>query len=189
MEDNDVDLPKEDETTELEIFDAFLKDNKVYIEKGDIKKFHEKGYYGNLVENRLELEPIEAVLLLERKRLSIKDENKADYDFRSLAKHFVNIIENFWIKYLIYRDLRIRGYIVRPGYGDEIEFRVYDRGAVMGETTAKYLIVSVVEGKPLKLSDLSQINRIAKSSRKKLVLVVVDRQGEPTYYQCKQITL
>jgi len=176
-----------EKSKEKEIYNAILKDLNVIIKDQNCRKLYEKGYYGNLDNDTLYLDPNEALLLLERKRLIIKDENGKEYDFKTLTEYFVNKIPNFWVKYLVYKDLRNRGYIVKQGFGDEIEFRVYERGATAGETNAKYLVHPVVEGSPLKLTELSKITKIAKSARKSLILVVVDRQGEVTYYKCKEV--
>lgn len=183
----DSELDEEERLYEPEVYEAELKDIKVYIADESNKSLHDKGYYGNMSDNVLVLEPIEALLLLERGRLIVNNQDGEEFDFRKLSEHYVGEIKNFWIKFLVYKDLRSRGYIVRPGFGEDIEFRVYDRGAVIGEDTAKYLIHPVMEGSPLKLTNLAKITKIAKSSRKKLVLTVVDRQGEVTYYQCKEV--
>jgi tRNA splicing endonuclease len=73
--------------------------------------------------------------------------------------------------------------------GDGIDFRVYKRGAKKGTDEAKYLIFTVVEGKPLELRVLDKITKYSISSRKKLVLAVVDRLGEITYYSVDQYNL
>jgi tRNA-intron endonuclease len=172
---------------EIETFDAVLKELSVYAKGENISILQEKGYYGEYDGQILKLNPIEALLLLERNRIRVFTEENQELSFKELSEYFVNNIPNFWTKFLVYKDLRSRGYIVRQGFGEDIEFRVYDRGAEIGKTSAKYLIHPVIEGRPLNLIDLSQITRIAKSSRKKLVLTVVDRQGEVTYYQCKDV--
>jgi len=180
---------EKEKSKEIEVYNGILKGLKVHIEDEKSKKLYEKGYYGNFENNILILEPLEALLLLERKRLNIYDENDKNYNFRALSEYFVKNIPNFWTKYLVYKDIRSRGYIIRQGFGESIEFRVYDRGVIAGESAAKYLLHPITEGTPLKLVDLAKITKIAKSSRKKLVLTVVDRQGEVTYYQCKEVLL
>ncbi|MHA1230478.1 MAG: tRNA-intron lyase [Candidatus Helarchaeota archaeon] len=186
---NTVEFESIEKTREVSTFNASLKGLKVLISDEKSKFLYDKGYYGEYDNGVLELEPIEALLLLERRRIHLTDDEGNEYDFKKLAEFYVNKIPNFWTKYLVYKDLRNRGYIVRQGFGEDIEFRVYDRGATVGKSNAKYLIHPVIEGSPLKLSDLSKITKIAKSSRKKLVLTIVDRQGEVIYYQCKEVIL
>ena len=45
-------------------------------------------------------------------------------------------------KFLIYRDLRNRGYVVKDGFGFGSDFRVYERGH-FGEKGAKFLILGL----------------------------------------------
>ena len=43
-------------------------------------------------------------------------------------------------KFLIYRDLKTRGYVVKDGFGFGSDFRVYERGQ-FGEKGAKYVVI------------------------------------------------
>ena len=86
-------------------------------------------------------------------------------------------------------DLRKRGYIVRMGYGDGIEFRVYKRGADFEKDSAQFLIFPVFEGDPIELRYLDKISRVALSSRKDLIVATVDRLSKPIYYSVKKFQL
>ena len=86
-------------------------------------------------------------------------------------------------------DLRKRGYIVRAGYGEGIEFRVYKRGADIEKDSAKYLIYPVFEGSPIELRDLDKISRVALGSRKDLIVATVDRQSKPIYYSVNKFEI
>ncbi|TFG04269.1 MAG: tRNA-intron lyase [Promethearchaeota archaeon] len=162
----------------------------VKIPKDQAKLIYEKGYYGRLEEDgTLKLDPVEALLLRERKRIQVFDKAGKEYDFPSLVDKYVEQIPQLWVKYLCYKDLRSRGYIVRGGYGNNIDYRIYDRGAQIGVDAAKYFVHTVIEGTPLELSSLDEITKIAKSNRKKLVLAVVDRIGEVTFYNAQEVDL
>ncbi|MHA1762810.1 MAG: tRNA-intron lyase, partial [Promethearchaeota archaeon] len=140
----------------------------------------------------LVLDPIEVLLLSERKRILLwenNDKSKKQYDFESLLSYFTQFDERLWYKYIIYSDLRKRGYIVRLGYGDGIDFMVYKRGADFENESAKYLIYTVFEGTPIELRDLDTISRIAMSSRKELIIATVDRLSKPVYYSIKKFEI
>lgn len=188
MEEEEKELDEKEEKEE-EIF-AELEKSDVIIKKDQAKLIYERGYYGQLEEDEsLKLAPVEALLLSERKRIKVFDKSGNEFDFSQLVKRFVGKLPELWIKYLCYKDLRSRGYIVRAGYGTEIDYRVYDRGAQIGSDAAKYLVHTVVEGIPLKLSSLDKITKVAKSNRKKLVLAVVDIVGEVTFYKAQEVDL
>ncbi|MHA1238648.1 MAG: tRNA-intron lyase [Candidatus Odinarchaeia archaeon] len=165
------------------------EDNKVVVEGSAAQMIHNKGHYGRFEEGKLILEPVEVLLLFERKRLKVKDSAGKELTFHDILNRFLDADKNIWTKYLVYRDLRSRGYTVSLGFGSGIDFRVYDRGAVIDENAAKYLVHVIVEGKPMQIAELEKIVKMASSSRKKLALALVDRQGEPTYYFVSEIEL
>jgi len=167
-----------------------LKDNRVIVEEG-ANIIYENGYYGTFDEDRkLMLSPVESLLLLERGRLNITadDENDA-FTFDKILTYFLKNDPQIWTRYLVYRDLRSRGYVVRSGLGDPIHYRIYPRGGVLGKDEAAYLVCIVVEGTPFKLDVLDSVTRQARNVRKKLVLAVVDNVGEVTYYLGTQVNL
>ena len=179
-------------------FEGVLKENKVIISDSEgIDDFYRNSYIGNLDQDDegqeiLILEPIEVLLLIERNRLLIwenNDKSMAQYDFESLIEYFTQFDDRLWHKYIIYMDLRKRGYLVRAGYGDGIDFRVYKRGADFEKDSAKYLIYPVYEGTPIELRDLDKISRVAMSSRKELIVATVDRLSKPIYYSVKKFQL
>ena len=117
------------------------------------------------------------------------DKNKSLHNFESLLIYFTQFDDRLWHKYIIYMDLRKRGYLVRTGYGDGIEFRVYKRGADFEKDTAKFLIYPVFEGAPIELRDLDKMSRVAMGSRKDLIVATVDRLSKPIYYSVKKFQI
>ncbi|TFG16978.1 MAG: hypothetical protein EU533_08600, partial [Promethearchaeota archaeon] len=79
--------------------------------------------------------------------------------------------------------------IVRSGYGEGIEFRVYKRGADFEKDSARYLIYPVFEGSPIELRDLDKISRVALGSRKDLIVATVDRLSKPIYYSVNKFEI
>jgi len=185
-----------EETEKIQV-EGLIENDKVIIEDSDgISEFYDGSYIGNLEMKEdkkiLILDPIEVLLLCERKRIIIwkdNDKKNVQYDFEELLSHFSQFDKDLWQKYIIYMDLRRRGYIVRSGYGDGIEFRVYKRGADFNEDVAKYLIYPVFEGTPIELRDLDKISRVALSSRKDLVIATVDRMSKVIYYSVKKFEI
>ena len=168
--------------------EGIIEKDKVLIsdEKG-IEEFYNTSSIGDIEQNDddqkiLVLTPVEVLLLCERKRVLLweeNDKNKSPFDFESLLIYFTQFDDRLWHKYIIYSDLRKRGYIVRTGYGEGIDFRVYKRGADFKNDTAKYLIYPVFEGQPIELRDLDKMSRVALSSRKDLIVATVDRLCKP----------
>lgn len=180
-------------------FEGIIEKDKVIIsDQEGIEEFYNNSYIGTLEKNskdkdELILEPVEVLLLCERNRILVYcDNNKEDdklYDFEGLLMYFTQFDERLWQKYIIYMDLRKRGYIVRQGYGEGIDFRVYKRGADFEKDSAKFLIYPVFEGYPIGLKDLDKMSRVAMSSRKDLVVATVDRLSKPIYYSVNKFEI
>lgn len=187
------------EKAEKAQFEGIIENGKVVIsDKDGIEEFYHNSYIGTLDkdsenEESLVLEPVEVLLLCERNRILLySDNNKEDdnlYDFEGLLTFFSQFDDRLWQKYIIYMDLRKRGYIVRSGYGEGLDFRVYKRGADFEKDSAKFLIYPVFEGYPIDLKDLDKMSRVAMSSRKDLIVATVDRLSKPIYYSVNQFEI
>jgi tRNA-intron endonuclease, archaea type len=182
---------QENNSREILVFQAHLKNKKIIINDQEaIPEFFEKSYIGSkLADSSLELDIEETLLLMERQRIKVFYGQTLIKTPKNLLIHFDTNNNQIWAKYLVYRDLRQRGYIVRQGYGTDIDFRVFSRGASRTEDVAKYFIYILNEAKPISLDKLHTITAQALKSRKILVLAVVDRLGEPTYYTLDEFHL
>jgi tRNA-intron endonuclease len=192
-EEQPVPQQEEEEGEEAPVLEkpkAFLSDSDVVIRK-DADIVQARGSYGTKQnDGTLRLSPVETMFLLERNKIELLDEKTGVplgfYDYLQRV-HEQNA--ELWTNYLIYRDLRSRGYTVKEGLSEEIPFRIYPRGSEIGKDTAKYLIYIVKEGVPIELTDLDKASTTAKGVGKKLILAVLNRQGEPTYYQVSQVSI
>jgi tRNA-intron endonuclease len=168
---------------------------KVVAHEDEARAFYDQSYYGTLEEDKgLCLEPEEALLLFERKRLEITLISSEGVENKLLtAGELVQIFsENdplFWVRYQVYKDLRNRGYVVRLGYGEFAPYRLYPRGSSAENSVSKKLVYPLGEGAHLDIERLDQIVGNARISRKDLLLGVVDRLGDVTYYQASHLEL
>jgi len=156
-------------------------------EQQSINELSSKGY-GTVENKKLALAFYEALYLLDRGLMEIEDCKGHKIGFQRLLQSYKSTDENAWAAYLAYRDLRSRGYVVREGFGSGVDFRVYERGDYSKET-AKYLILSIQEGKPISIQDLMKALTQSLSLKKDLVLTVMNRRGEAVYYSVSQLNL
>ena len=153
-----------------------------------IEELSSKGY-GTKKDNLLCLSFYEALFLLGKGVINISGEiDKKNIVFENLLKHFQSIDKDAWVKYLIYRDLRSRGYVAREGFGLGIDFRLYERGDY-GKATAKHLIFGIQEGQPITVERLARTQGYVQNSKKNLVLAVINRRGEIVYYSLSELNL
>jgi tRNA-intron endonuclease len=157
----------------------------VVAEQSSIDQLTSRGY-GTLENKIFTLTFFESLYLQDKAMLEVKAKDGATVDFQGLLHCYEALNENAWVNYLVYRDLRTRGYVVREGFGIGIDFRIYDRGAY-GKDTAPYLILGNQEGKPLPINDLASALQKCQNQKKELILAVMNRRGEIVYYSVGEL--
>ena len=201
LTDEDDRFPELEESDDIEEFEmeeeiieepaeAIFESGKGYVGSEDADRISQQGFYGNRIDgNRLELEPVELLHLIERKRLIVKKQDGEIIGSDYIVSELLDEDPDLWIRYLVFRDLRSRGYAVRQGFGGGIGFRVYARGDKPGQASASQLVYVLKEGVPISLSDLDMVTQTATGSRKRLVFALVDQNGEVNFYRVAQTTL
>jgi len=156
--------------------------------RSDVDALNCRGY-GVVEKGRLRLAFFEALFLLDKGQIEVRQKNpKKTLSFHEVLQRFQELDTNAWAKYLIYRDLRSRGYVVREGFGLGVDFRFYERGEY-GKDTAKYVAYGVQEGKPVSMEEFTRVVKYVQGSKKKLVLAVLNRRGEVVYYSLSQLAM
>jgi tRNA-intron endonuclease len=178
--------PKKDAPVEFRTSGVLAEKGVIVTEQSNIDALSSRGY-GTLEKKVFTLTFYEALYLLDKGMLEIKGERASVVDFQFLLHCYEAQNENAWVNYLVYRDMRSRGYVVREGFGGGIDFRIYERGAY-GKDTAPYLVLSTQEGKPLPINYLSDALKQCQSQKKELTLAVMNRRGEIVYYSVSQLT-
>ena len=130
------------------------------------------------------LESYEALFLLYCKRLVLKKQ-KNILDFSNFLQTLLKIDLFIFTKFLIFRDLRTRGYIAKEGFGFGNDFRVYERGEY-SRKAAKYVIFGINEGISIKANTLFQNIRSIEKMGKEAIIAVIERRGEIIYYKVNQ---
>jgi tRNA-intron endonuclease, archaea type len=164
---------------------SVLTDVKVITESSDdAREFYNQSRFGSLSDGgKVELSLLEGLYLLEKGKLVIKSENGRVITSESYIKKARKVEPNFWIRYIVFRDMRNRGYIIKTALKFGADFRVYDRGIKPGEDHAKWIVFPVHEGSTMTWHEFSAKNRVAHSTKKRLLMAIVDDEGDCTYYQ------
>ncbi|MCE5297400.1 MAG: tRNA-intron lyase [Methanoregulaceae archaeon] len=140
------------------------------------RSLYDQSGYGRPEEGGLRLAPEEACYLLYRKRIEIPG-----YDFDQLSAHFAKTPE-FLRTFLVYRDLRERGYAVQTGPHD---FRVFRRGQKPGSGQSQYMVRVLSERDVVDFPKMIRETTSSSHMRKQHVLAIVDDESELTYYEIK----
>ena len=159
--------------------------NQIMVLNPDSQKDLEQKGYGEFEKNKFYLKSFESLYLLYTEALTLfKGKNKIDFD--SLMQICKKIDEGILTKFLVYRDLRTRGYTVKDGFGFGSDFRVYGKGD-FGEKGAKFLVFGLSEGKQERIGKFQKkIEEIIKMG-KEPIIAVIERRGEIIYYKITQM--
>ena len=174
--------PEEDQNSEFQNIIQGILTKKCLIKIDDFRsqdQLRNKGY-GDKENNNYLLETYEGLYLLHLNKLVIT--NGDVVHFSDLLKHALRYDKEIVTKFLVYRDLRSRGYVVKEGFGFGTDFRVYERGGYE-KKRAKYVVFCVNEGINVKVGELSKHVREIETMGKNAIAAVVERRGEVIYYK------
>lgn len=144
-------------------------------------KLYKMGYYGKPVgiskpklldfNVPLNIDLIEGLYLLEKDIINVvKSDRKKRLSIRSMKSHAKKVYNNFESHYIVYKDLRDKGYIVLSGIKFGCEFAVYEKGP--GIDHAPYLISVRETSESLTSTDIVRAGRLATTVRKRFIIAV-----------------
>lgn len=137
--------------------------------------------YGDGYSGRYVLMPFEALYLVSVDRLQVRA-GKRQLEFEDLLEICQRDDPDTLSQYLVYRDLRFRGYVAKNGFGFGTDLRVYNRGDY-GIKGAKLLVFGISEGKQVSASKFyKQVDKMTNMG-KEPVVAVIERRGEVIYYK------
>lgn len=166
---------------------ALLTKGRIWVTDEETQKQLLERGFGEDHGGKVLLSPEETLFLKEkRKDFPVHDHKKTDLDFEELMKKFVKLDKDFPRKYIVYRDLRSRGFIVKTGFKFGTHYRVYGRGVRPGEGHAIWLVHAVPEEYKCDFQDFSRSIRLAQNVRKKMIYALVDKEGDITYYKIER---
>jgi len=161
-----------------------ISDQTCIFDKNMIHELDLKGF-GEIEKEKLFLKSFETLYLLYSKRLILK-KGKKPINFDSFMSICQTTDFEILTKFLIYRDLRNRGYVVKDGFGFGSDFRVYERGHY-GEKGAKFLIFGLNEGQQEKMGNLQKKVEEITQMGKEPIIAVIERRGEIIYYKINKM--
>lgn len=175
--------PAPEETTEI-VEARLAGGGQVLVDKLQFQDELRTRGFGEKEDAKYVLKPYEALYLLHTKRLLLAGREELTFDslFEIMAKYDKNIMS----KFLIYRDLRSRGYVAKEGFGFGNDFRVYERGEYE-KKPAKYVVFGINEGTNVTArsfyESIAQIEKMGKEA----VVAVIERRGEVIYYKASKM--
>src|SRR3990167_7503087 len=136
---------------------SYILDEKIFSSSKEAFMLNDKSFFGEKRNGKIEYTPIEAKFLLDSKKMELKN--------------------------LVFTDLRKKGYIVKSALKFGAEFRVYEKGKNPEQEHAKWIVFPIKENESIKWQEFSAKNRVAHSTKKRLLLALVDVEDNITYYE------
>ena len=159
-----------------------LLGDKIVSSSQDAFSLYEKSRFGEKKESRIEYSAIETLFLISEGRMILKS-GKKTLSHEDMIKKARKSDKKIETKFAVFSDLRKRGYIVKTALKYGAEFRVYDKGVQPGEAHAHWILYTAKETEQLSWHEFSAKNRIAHSTKKNLLLGIVDEEGDVSYYE------
>ncbi|PIN89635.1 tRNA-intron lyase [Candidatus Pacearchaeota archaeon CG10_big_fil_rev_8_21_14_0_10_32_14] len=179
----------------MERIQVHLLGNSITSNSADAHSLYEKSSFGEKLGDKIQYSSVETLYLVEKKKTVVYtgSSNKILSE-KELAEKFEKLDKKFSNKYVVFKDLRDRGYVVKTALKFGADFRVYEKGVRPGRDRkdtkhehAKWVCFVDHESGKLTWHDFSAKNRVAHSTKKNLLLAIVDEENSVTYYEVNWI--
>lgn len=163
---------------------AELRRDHVWVgEEAEASRLYNKGAFGlPQTKGALQLDLLEACFLAEEGKLDVR-EGARELGLADLLAVGARLDDAFETRWLVFRDLRKRGYIVKSG--ERADFHVYPRGGFPGRTPSSHVVRAVGERGTFDLEALLGDAAEAERQGKRLLLAIVDEEGDITHYDAR----
>ncbi len=148
-----------------------------YVELRDGGELQERGF-GVRAGGALRLTLVEAAYLVDKGELRVVGEDGRSLGFQDIVKLASSADRSFWQKLVVYADLRDRGLRAQPVEGTPLILA--ERKVKEGEK--RYAVLCLEEGVRIGFKELEGYIRRALEARRELVLAIVDKDGNVSYY-------
>ena len=166
-----------------ELMSAYILENKFIVEDSTLKgTLVEKGF-GESKSRELVLDLFEALYLLKKDKLTLLDKKDRSLSEKKVLSIGLEHDKNFYSKFVVYSDIKEKGYCIKTGLKFGFDFRVYPKGKKMGAAHSEFGIHVSPENEKLTMTQLSRMTRLAGNIHIKAIIAVVDRENEINYYE------
>ncbi|MEK6840411.1 MAG: tRNA-intron lyase [Nanoarchaeota archaeon] len=168
----------------MEKIKAQIMGTSISSNSQDAFSLYKKSHFGEPLGEKIQYSLPEALFLAEKGKLSVFQKSKLLL-FKDLMKKAYSKDKRISIKYQVFKNLREKGYIVKTALKFGADFRVYSPGFKPGEEHAKWIVFCDHESGRFTWHEFSAKNRVAHSTKKSLLLAIVDDEGDVSYYEVK----
>ena len=161
---------------------TYILGEVVSTNEAEAFSLYKKSNFGQPIGQKIQYSLSEALYLVEKDKIEIR-KNKKTIGFEELLNIFKKIDSKIQLKYPVFKDLRNKGYVVKTALKFGADFRVYEKGRTPDEEHAKWIVFCEHESKKFSWQDFSSKNRVAHSTKKNLLIAIIDEESDVSYYE------
>jgi tRNA-intron endonuclease len=169
----------------MKLIQSLLLGDLINSNSIDAFSLQQKSFLGEKIDNKIQYSIAEAYYLVDKNKMEVLDGKGKPITKENLKRKFQKMDRKFKTKYPVFKDLRDKGYIVKTALKFGAEFRVYPKGSKPGGKHSKWIVFTDSESGNINWHDFSSKNRVAHSTKKNLLLAIVDEESDVTYYEVK----
>lgn len=163
---------------------AYISGNKITSTSEEALSLQQKSLLGEKQNGRIEYSGIEVLYLISKNKMQLFS-GKKEFSFESLLRKVKRSDKKVETKLSIFSDLRKKGYIVKTALKFGAEFRVYEKGVKPGDDHARWIVHCARESDVLNWHEFAARNRVAHSTKKNLLIGIVDEEEDVLYYEVR----
>jgi tRNA-intron endonuclease len=167
---------------------CLLVQNKVVVGKRRLQDQLQQKGFGERSEREYVLDLFEAMYLLEKKGISIKGLDGKKVSKKRLLALASAKDKKFYTKYLVFSNLREKGFCVKTGFKFGFDFRVYPRGKKPGQEHTQWVVNVSTQNEKFSMTELSRMVRLSGNVRTAMLFAAVDSENDINYYKVERIT-
>ncbi len=141
-----------------------------------------ENFFGEKKGEKIVYSAFEAMFLFKNKGMKIFQNNKK-ISSSNVSQKLTRINKNFELKYRVYEELRKKGLILKSAIKYGADFSVYEKGKKPGIAHSTWLLSVVPHSKKTSWEEFILKNRVANSTKKKVILAIQDTEGNIIYYE------
>lgn len=165
----------------MEKIPIYIQGERIFSNSSLAINEENKRKIGELKDGKIIYSSFEAYYLFENKKAILLKNNK-ELNEQNILKLFSKD-KSFMIKYLVYKNLKNKGYVIKAGIKFGEEFRVYDKLSYNKNKHAKYICYPLKASDKITWKDFISKSRVSHATGKKLLLAIVDSEEDVIYYE------
>jgi tRNA-intron endonuclease len=162
---------------------SYEKKKFVFESKKDYDSLSTKGF-GYELNGQYYLSSYEAAYLLKKQKIVIVRK-----DIELSLNVVLSLKEIELDLFIVYQDLRSKGYYIGSGLKFGCDFRVYDKGHKKEEEHSRWLLRVTRDTKKLSFKDFSSSIRVSHSTHKKVLYAILDFEDSISYYETDWVNI